>query len=68
MSNKSDTQSIEEKLANLRAEVQWFEGDEFTVDEAMKRFEQAKKLADEIERELEEVKNTVTVLKEKFAQ
>lgn len=68
MSKPSSNLSIEEKLAQLREAVQWFEGEEFTVDEAMKRFEVAQKLAEDIERELSEVKNTVSVLKEKFAQ
>lgn len=68
MSNPSSNQSIEEKLVNLREAVRWFEGEEFTVDEAMKRFETAQKLAEDIEHELSEIKNTVTVLKEKFAQ
>ncbi|MGK2896125.1 MAG: exodeoxyribonuclease VII small subunit [Candidatus Saccharimonadales bacterium] len=66
--SKPSSQPIEDKLANLREAVRWFESDEFTVDEALKRFEAAKTLAEDIEHELEEVKNTVTVLKEKFTQ
>lgn len=69
MSKASETEpTIEAKLEQLRTAVQWFESEDFTVEEAMSRFEAASKLATEIEHELEAVKNTVTVLKEKFSE
>lgn len=66
--SKANDSSIEKKLEELRQQVEWFESDEFTIDEALERFEKASKLADEVASELREVKNKVTVLQEKFTQ
>lgn len=64
MSAKSKT--IEEKMDELRALAAWFESDEFTLTQARDKFEEAAKLAREIEHDLSEMENTVTVLKESF--
>lgn len=69
MSDKSNTQpSIESELAELERQVAWFEGEEFTLEEAMKHYEEAEVLAKRIETRLTEVKNEVNVLKKKFDQ
>ena len=65
MSAKSD-RTISEKQAELGELLAWFESDQFTIEEAIKKFEQAIKLAEEIEAELRDYKNTITVLKERF--
>lgn len=64
MSDKSKT--IEEKMAQLRQLTEWFEGEDFTLGEAADKFEQANKLAREIEHDLTAMKNKVAVLKESF--
>lgn len=64
MSVKNKT--IEEKMDELRAAAAWFESEEFSLNEAAARFEAAAKLAREIEHDLSEMENTVTVLKESF--
>lgn len=64
MSQKND--SIEEKMAKLRQLVEWFEGEDFSLAEATEKFEQANKMAREIEHDLSEMKNKVTALKESF--
>lgn len=64
MSDKSKT--IEEKMAQLRQLTEWFEGEDFTLGEAADKFEQANKLAREIEHDLTTMKNKVAVLKESF--
>jgi exonuclease VII small subunit len=48
--------------------VAWFESDLFVVEQAIEKFKEAEQLADEIEQELNEYKNTITVLKQKFTQ
>ena len=68
MSKASNPVAIEAKLQQLRELVAWFESEEFVIDEALERFATAQKLAEEVEKELQEVKNKVTVLKEKFDQ
>lgn len=67
MSNKN-SKTIADKRAELGELLAWFESDMFVVEEAIEKFKQAEKLALEIESELQEHKNTITVLKQRFDQ
>lgn len=58
--------TLNQKIEKLNKEVEWFYSDEFKLDEAILRYEEAAKLAKEIEKDLGELKNKVEVLKEKF--
>lgn len=60
--------TIEEMRAELDELLQWFEGDQFVLEQAMAKFEEANKLASTIEAELTEYKNSITVLKKRFDQ
>ncbi len=60
--------SIEEKMNELRTMAAWFESDEFSLTDASEKFKVAAKLAKEIEHDLSEMENDVTVLKESFEQ
>ncbi len=64
MSAKSET--IEQKMARLRELVAWFESDDFALEDASKKFNDAAALAKEIEHDLDELKNNVNVLKQSF--
>lgn len=64
--SKVNNGSIEEQMEKLRTLVAWFESDDFALEKAESKFEEAAKLAHDIEKQLHELKNTVTVLKEKF--
>lgn len=64
MSKQNNT--IAEKREQLAELLAWFESDEFTVELASEKFAQAEKLASEIESELMEAKNAITVLKQRF--
>lgn len=64
MSAKNST--IKQKLAELDTLVAWFESDDIQIEEALGKFEQAEKLADEIGSELKSAKNKVEVIKKKF--
>ena len=66
MSAKNKT--IEEKMNELRTLAAWFESDDFSLTHASEKFEQAAKLAQEIEHDLSEMENTVTVLKKSFEE
>lgn len=66
MSAKNKT--IEDKMNELRELAAWFESDEFSLTHASQKFEAAAKLAREIERDLAEMENDVTVLKQSFDQ
>ena len=58
--------TIEEKMKELRDMAAWFESDEFSLSQAGEKFKFAAKLAKEIEHDLSEMENDVTVLKQSF--
>ena len=60
--------SINEKMSELDTLLAWFDGDEFELEEAVEKFTQAQELAASIERDLTEMKNTITVISERFDQ
>lgn len=64
--NKTETQTIKQKMARLDELVQWFESDKFSLEESFEKFEMAQKLADEIEQDLQAFSNKVTVLAKRF--
>lgn len=68
MLKKSDTKTISQQLEAFEQLVAWFDTDEFSLQEALVKFEQAEALAKEIESELSTIKNSVEVLKTKFDQ
>lgn len=57
---------ISEQMAKLDELLAWFNSEEFEIDTALEVFEEAKKLADAIERDLESVKNDIAIISEKF--
>lgn len=59
---------LSEKLAELDELVAWFDSDDFTLEEAFAKFQQANELAETIKHDLAELTNEITVLKQKFDQ
>lgn len=66
MSKQSNT--IQAKLALLNEKVAWFDSDEFELEQAIDKFGEAERLAEEIEADLTGLKNEINVLKQKFDQ
>lgn len=62
----SDTTSIQQKIDKLAELTTWFEGEDFDFEQAPARFKEAAQLAETIEKELDELKNKITVVKQKF--
>lgn len=62
--SKPDTKSIsiEDKLAQLDTAVEWFYGDEFSLDQAIDKYRAAADLAREIEQDLTQLRNEVEVV------
>ncbi len=58
--------NIREKLDDLQAIVADFERDDLSVEEALLLFEKGSTLSLDIEKNLDELKTKITVLKEKF--
>ncbi len=64
--SKTDKKTIAALRGELGELLTWFESDEFTPEEAVEKFKAAEKLAETIEVQLLEHKNTITVLKQRF--
>lgn len=56
--------SISHKLAQLDEAVEWFYSDEFSLDEALKKYQAAAQLATTIADDLAKLKNQVEVLED----
>lgn len=56
------TKTLTHKIAQLDEAVAWFYGDDFSLDQALEKYQSATKLAQEIEDDLGELKNQVEVL------
>lgn len=66
MSSDSKTPSIQEKITQLEALLAWFDGDDFSIEQSMEKFQAMKQLAKSITTELDSFKNEVEVLRESF--
>lgn len=62
----SGTTSIQQKIDKLTELTAWFENEEFDFEQAPVRFKEAARLAETIEKELDELKNEITIVKQKF--
>lgn len=60
--------TINEQMAQLQELVSWFEGDDFEIEQALDKYAEAEKLARDIQVQLTEYKNHITVLKKRFDQ
>ena len=54
--------SIEDKLTKLDTAVEWFYGDDFSLDQALAKYRTASDLAQEIEQDLTKLRNEVEVI------
>lgn len=60
--------TISEKLETLNDKIEWFYSDEFSLDEATAKYQEAAKLAKEVEKDLNELKNKIEVISEDFTK
>lgn len=63
-SNNEEKTTISEKLARLDTQVEWFYGDDFSLDQALDKYQSATDLAKDIEKDLAKMKNKVEVLED----
>ena len=66
--SKTDDKTINQKIEHLNSEVEWFYGDDFSLDQATEKYQASIELAKEIESDLENLKNKITVLSEDFTK
>ena len=60
--------SLNQKIEKLDSQVEWFYSDDFKLEEATGKYREAVQLAKEIEKDLDELKNEITVLAEDFSK
>ena len=60
--------TITEKIKKLDEATSWFYSDEFKLDEATDRYQNAIKLAKEIEKDLSELKNKIEIIEQDFTK
>ena len=64
----TDKMSLNQKIEKLDSEVEWFYSDDFKLEQAVEKYKEATKLAKEIEKDLNELKNEIEVLSEDFSK
>ena len=65
---KTQDKNISEKIASLKAGVDWFYSDDFKLEEASRRYKDLTELAKTIEKDLAEMKNEIRVIEEDFSK
>lgn len=58
--------TIQEKTTELNELVAWFDSDDFALETALEKFKQAELLAQDIEKDLNSLKNDIEIVKQKF--
>lgn len=58
--------TIAQKTAELSELVAWFDSEDFNLEIALEKFNQAEKLAVNIEKDLNQIKNEISIVKKKF--
>lgn len=64
----SNEMSLNQKIAKLDEEVEWFYSDDFKLEEAVEKYKGALDLANAIKKDLESLKNEIEVLSEDFSK
>lgn len=68
MSETKKNKTLNQKMAELNQKIEWFNTDEFQLDEATTKYKEAIDLATEIKKDLTEMKNEVEILTEDFTK
>ena len=64
----TEKMSLNQKIESLDKKAEWFYSDEFNLEEAVSNYKEAIKLAKEIEKDLDGLKNEIEVLVEDFSK
>lgn len=64
----AEKKNLNAKIAELDEKVEWFYSEEFELSEAVKKYEEATKLAKEINEDLDKLKNEIKVLAKDFSK
>jgi exonuclease VII small subunit len=68
MAAKKEEKTLNQKITDLDNKVEWFDGDDFKLEEATGKYKETLTLAKEIEEDLNNLKNEIEVLAEDFTK
>ena len=60
--------TIQDKIVQLTELTAWFDSDDFELEQAIEKFQEAEALAAKIEEDLTSLKNNITIIKKSFAE
>lgn len=63
-----EKKTLSEKIKELDEKTNWFYSEEFDLEEATEKYKEAIELAREVQKDLDELKNEIEVLKEDFSK
>ena len=63
----ADNRSLREQMEQLEEILAWFDSDEFELEAAVERYQQAARVAEQIDQRLTEIKNKVIIITEDAA-
>ncbi|MGD8374207.1 MAG: exodeoxyribonuclease VII small subunit [Candidatus Woesebacteria bacterium] len=64
--SEKNPKTISQQLNDLDELLAWFDKEDLDLDEALKKFDEGAKLADEVKGRLSVLENKITILKQKF--
>lgn len=56
--------TVQDRLVQLSEMIAWFQGDEFSLEEAIEKYKEAEALAASVEEDLTKLKNEITVIRQ----
>ena len=68
MSKLEAKPTINQKIDQLNQSVEWFYGEDFALEKAEEHYKNTIKLAKEIEKDLNEIKNDIKIIAEDFTK
>lgn len=63
-----EKKTLSEKIKELDERTNWFYSEEFDLEKATEKYREAIELAKEVQKDLDELKNEIEVLKEDFSK
>ena len=64
----SEKKTISQKINELDQNTEWFYTDDFSLDDAVKKYKEAINLAKELQKDLDTLKNEIEILSEDFSK
>ncbi|MDO4889473.1 MAG: exodeoxyribonuclease VII small subunit [Candidatus Saccharibacteria bacterium] len=64
----AEKKTISQKIAELDELTNWFYSEDFSLDKSTEKYQKATNLAKEIEEDLKNLKNEITVIDKDFAK